>query len=84
MVPSHRRALRARLLSFRYIDGPLLRNSFSSQGPGVVGAKQWPGGPRPTMRRQSKPYPTGADCHSDGSGANTGFARFMVFQTGAG
>ena len=27
MVPSHRRALRARLLSFRYIDGIFLESS---------------------------------------------------------
>ena len=49
MVPSHRRALRARLLSFRYIDGIYLRMSQSSQRFGLERTKSWPGGPRPTL-----------------------------------
>jgi hypothetical protein len=36
MVPSHRRALRARLLSFRYIDGLCFREKISTQRLGVA------------------------------------------------
>src|ERR1700674_3210182 len=53
MVPSHRRALRARLLSFRY----LLRISFSTRRLVVQGTKSWPGGPRPTLRRKYEMEP---------------------------
>jgi hypothetical protein len=36
MVPSHRRALRARLLFLRYIDGLVLNKTFSSRRLGVA------------------------------------------------
>jgi hypothetical protein len=52
MVPPHRRALRARLLSFRYIDGLYLRISFSTQRLVAEKTKSWPGGPRPTLPRK--------------------------------
>jgi hypothetical protein len=44
MVPSHRRALRARLLSFRYIDGICLRIGFSPPRLGDVSHKDMAGG----------------------------------------
>ncbi len=44
MVPSHRRALRARLLSFRYIDGTYLRINFYSPCSGVIRDKVMAGG----------------------------------------
>ena len=47
MVPSHRRALRARLLSFRYF----LRIGFSTRRLVVERTKSWPGRPRPTLPR---------------------------------
>ena len=45
MVFPHRRALRARLRPFRYIDGTELRISFSSRPQGDTAAKSWPGDP---------------------------------------
>ena len=50
MVPSHRRALRARLLSVRLLDGLCFRE-FSSRRTVWLETKSWPGGPRPTLRR---------------------------------
>jgi hypothetical protein len=44
MVPSHRRALRARLLSFRQIDGIYLRIGFSMRRTGVEEDKVMAGG----------------------------------------
>ena len=51
MIPSHRRALRARLLSFRHIDGTYLRISLSLRRLEGIETKFWPGKPRPTLRR---------------------------------
>src|SRR5450759_3778815 len=48
MVPSHRRALRARLLSFRYEDGLCFKSSPRRVWE-WLGTKSWPGGPRPTL-----------------------------------
>src|SRR4030081_3738007 len=48
----HRRALRARLLSFRYIDGTCLRMSFAPRQLAVKETKSWPGETRPTLPDQ--------------------------------
>ena len=44
MVPSHRRALRARLLSFRYMDGLCFRRVFSAPRMAVIKCKVMAGG----------------------------------------
>ena len=75
MVPSHRRALRARLLSFRYVDGLYLRISFSTQRLVAKKTKSWPGGPRPTLPRQLLVEGTRqglADADGEGRGVGLG------------
>jgi hypothetical protein len=59
MVFPHRRALRARLLPFRYMDGPYLKINFSSRRLGVEGNKvmagRTPANPRTLDEYEGKP-----------------------------
>ena len=66
-VPSRRRALRARLLSF------LERGSFRTGSPPrnweCEKTKSWPGGPRPTLPRWSTTLPYAGRCEAPNSRA---------------